>query len=51
MCGGRKEKKNVCDVYGTKANSNNKVTSLPQLDKQWSEVVCTKGNIFLFVGC
>ena len=52
VCGGSKNKRVVRDVYSTKANNQNYVTSLPQLEegRQWSEVVCIKDEIFVFGG-
>merc|ERR1712240_1002991 len=52
VCGGFKNRKVVRDVYSIKANNQNNITKLPQLEegRKWSEVVCIKGEIFAFGG-
>ena len=52
VCGGFKNRKVVRDVYSIKSNNQNNVTKLPQLEegRYWPEVVCIKGEIFVFGG-
>ena len=52
VCGGSKNRKVVRDVYSIKANNHYNTTSLPQLEegRSWPEVVCIKGEVFVFGG-